>query len=84
MFEGSIVMLLVEIKWCKAILLRSQWRFNGVRLYFNVPGRDKMLYGSNVTFMVEITCCKPIKLRSQWRSNDVWLYCNVPGRDQMM
>ena len=43
MFEGSIVMLLVEIKWCKAILLRSQWRLNGVRLYFNVPGRDQIL-----------------------------------------
>ena len=43
MFEGSIEMLLVEIKWCKAILLRSQWRLNGVRFYFNVPDRDQML-----------------------------------------
>ena len=43
MFEGSTVMLLVEIKWCKAILLRSKWRLNGVRLYFYVPGRDQML-----------------------------------------
>ena len=43
MVEGSIATFLVEIKWCEAILLRSQWRSNDVRLYCNVPGRDQML-----------------------------------------
>ena len=40
---GSIVTFLDEIKWCKAILLGSQWRSNVVRLFCYVPGRDQML-----------------------------------------
>ena len=32
-----------EIKQCKALLERSQWRSNDIRLYCNVPGRDQVL-----------------------------------------
>ena len=43
MLYGSIVTFLVEIKGCKTILLRSQWRSNDIRLYCNVPRMDQML-----------------------------------------
>ena len=43
MLLGSIVTFLVETKCCKALLERSQWRSNDIRLYCNVPGRDQVL-----------------------------------------
>ena len=53
-------MFLEKIKWCKAILLRSQWRSNVERLFCYVPGRDQKMYGSFVSFLVEIKCCKAV------------------------
>ena len=43
MLLGSIKTFLVEIKGCKAIKVRFQWRSNEVRLYCNVPGRDQSM-----------------------------------------
>ena len=54
MWQGSIKTFLVEIKGCKVIQLRSNWRSNNIRLYCNVPGR----------FLEEIKWCKAILLRS--------------------
>ena len=52
--QGSIVTFLEEIKWFKAILLRSHWRSNVVRLFCKVPARDQMLQGSFETFLIGI------------------------------
>ena len=54
MSYGYIVTFLVEMKCCKATLVRSLWRSTDVRLYCNFPGIDQMVKGYIVTFPVAI------------------------------